>query len=192
MSKARNRSNTLPTLQKRILLHLAKNEPRTAHAIMVEFNRKDYKAIYTSFNALKEKKLICKAKTKIANKKEYEECWLTHEGIITAILEGVNLEKLIVQTTNLYPEDKEAQLFLDLARYIDSEIIEMTNSGVREKGSITFLDIMNLIFLQAPIETDLENAKKLTETLKKYPEAYALLKGAKNTIIEQLNLIIPD
>ena len=107
-------------------------------------------------------------------------------------MEGANQEKLSEHAKNVRPDNKALHLFLELAPYIDNQITEMTYSSVREEGELDFMDVMNLLFLQAPTETDIENAKNLSKVLKKYPEEYKILKEAKEFIIKQLNAIIPD
>jgi DNA-binding PadR family transcriptional regulator len=185
------KSNSLPKLQKQIILNIAEKEPQTAYATMIDIDNTCHPT-YNAFKGLEEKNLVKKQKAKEANGKKVEKYWLTHEGIIIALLEGANHEKIANQSRKLYSDEDELNLFIDIVKYIDPEIVAMTYSGVKEKGSIDFMDIINLLFLQVPNEMEIEKAKKLTAVLKKNSEAYELLKGAKNVIIEQLNLIIPD
>jgi hypothetical protein len=182
---------SLHKLQRMILLYLAENEPQTANKTSIKID-KSYKPTNTAFKTLEEKNLITETKIKNYRNRKYSEFWLTDEGIIMAILEGANIEKLSKQAQNLRPDNKALHLFLEIAPYIDRQIIEMTYSSVRETGEIDFMDVMSLLFLQAPTEMDMENAKKLSKALKKYPEEYKILKEAKKFIIKQLNRIIPD
>jgi hypothetical protein len=181
----------LHKLQRMILLHLAENEPQTANETSIKID-KDYKPTSTAFKTLEKLNLITETKIKKYRNRKYSEFWLTDEGIVLAILEGANHEKMSKQAQKLHPDDKALHLFLDVAPYIDRQIIEMTYSSVKESGDLDFMDVMNVLFLQAPTEMDRENAKKLSVTLKKYPEEYKILKQAKKFIIKQLNQIIPD
>jgi hypothetical protein len=188
---SKTEANSLHRLQKMILLFLAENEPQTANETALKLD-KDYKPTSTAFKSLQKKKLIAKTGIKDYRNRKYSKFWLTDQGIIMALLEGANHEKLSKQAINLHPDNKALPLFLEIAPYIDRQIIEMTYSSVRETGNFDFMDVMNLLFLQAPTETDIENAKKLSLVLKKYPGEYEVLKEAKKFIIKQLNHIIPD
>lgn len=181
----------LHKLQKMILLYLAENEPQTANETSLKL-KKSYKPTSTAFKTLKKRNLIAETEIKNYRNREYSEYWLTDQGIILALLEGANQEKLSEHAKNVRPDNKALHLFLELAPYIDNQITEMTYSSVREEGELDFMDVMNLLFLQAPTETDIENAKNLSKVLKKYPEEYKILKEAKEFIIKQLNAIIPD
>jgi len=182
---------TLHKLQRMILLHLAENEPQTANETSLKLS-KSYKPTSTAFKTLEKMNLITETKIKEYRSRRYSEFWLTDEGIVLAILEGVNHEKMSKQAQKLHPDDKELHLFLDIAPYIDRQIIEMTYSSVKESGDIDFMVVLNVLFLQAPTEMDMDNAQKLSTALKKYPEEYKILKQAKKFIIKQLNQIIPD
>jgi hypothetical protein len=182
---------SLHKLQRMILLHLAENEPQTVNETSIKID-KSYKPTSTAFKTLEKMNLITETKIKNYRNRKYSEFWLTDEGIVLAILEGANQEKMSKQTQELRPDDKALHLFLDIAPYIDRQIIEMTYSSVKESGELDFMNVMNVLFLQAPTEMDMENAKKLSVALKKYPEEYKILKQAKKFIIKQLNQIIPD
>ena len=191
MSRASTKSNNLHSLQKLILLYLAENEPTTINGANEKLG-KSYKPTHTAFKSLEKKKLIKKIRIWKYREQPFSQYWLTDGGIILAILEGANQEKLSYQAKQLRPNDKPLEIFLEIARYIDPQIIEMTHSSVIEKKSLDIMDILNILFLQAPSEMSLENLQKLTTALKKYPEEYNQLKVAKEIIINQLNQIIPD
>jgi hypothetical protein len=76
--------------------------------------------------------------------------------------------------------------------YIDSEVLKMAYSSVKGKEKIGFVKVATMFIAQASIGMDIETAKKFASTLKKYPQEYALLKIAVQTIIEQLKQLIAD
>lgn len=184
------KGDNLPSLQKMIVLHLSENMPQTMNET-AEILSKCYKPTWTAFKSLEKKKLIKKTAFKEHAGRKYPTYWLTDTGIIRALLEGANYKKLSNQAKSLHPNDRNLHLFLDIEPHVDHQILKMIYSSVKGKKKLDVLDVINLLFIQAPNAMEIENAEKIAATLQKYPDEYNLLKTAKNLIIEQLNRIIP-
>jgi hypothetical protein len=184
--------SNLPPLQKLIILHMAKTKPQTMNRIAKEIS-KEYKSTWTAFKSLERKKLIDAQGTKPNSKTEYKCYWLTGEGMIMALLENANSEKLLEQTKVLYPDNTVYHCFLEMMPFIHPEITRMAYSSVKGKGKLGFSELSKLCLAQAAsILIDAETAKNLTAILKKYPEEYSKLKTAVKSMIDQLSQLIAE
>lgn len=191
MSKSKTKSDNLPSLQKLIVLHLAKNEPQTINETVRALS-KSYKPTWTAFNSLENKKLIIKTDIKNYRGQEYPRFWLTDEGMILALLECASSEKLLRQTQILYPEVKIMHCFLEIMPFFDPEVVKMAYSSVKGKGKLEPVEVAQLILSGAAMPMDVETGKKVAATLKKYPQQYEALKIAIQFLIDQLKQVIAD
>lgn len=172
-------------LDKLIILILANIEPQTKRKIAKTIH-KDYKQTWNSLERLEKNKLIKQATTTTINNTLYPQYWLTDEGIINALIIGVNPNKLLEQAKKTYPENKNIHCFLEIAPLFDPQVIKITSYSVKKKDKLGFREIMMLFLSQPSIAMDSETAKKLTTTLKKYPDAHNTLKNAVQVMIDQL------
>lgn len=186
MSKPKTTSNNLELLEKLIVLNLAENKPQTKRETAKAIS-KQYKSTWNAFKRLEKKKLIKQATTITYNNIEYPRYWLTDEGILIAIMEGANLNKLLEQTKTLYPENKNAHCFLEIAPLFDPQLMRMAYSSLKGKDKIGSREIIILFLSQPSIAMDGETAKKLVTTLQKYPVEYNKLKNAVQEMKNQLN-----
>lgn len=191
MSKPTIKSDNLHPLQKIIVLHLAENEPQTINQTVVAIS-KSYKPTWIAFNSLEKKNLITKTGTKSYRGRDYPRHWLTDEGMIMALMEGANADRLLEQTKILYPDSKIIHSFLEITPFIHPQVMRLTYSTVKEKGKLGFAEVATLYISQAAIGMDFETAKKFALTLKKYPEEYSKLRMAVQLMIAQLNQLITE
>ena len=68
----------------------------------------------------------------------------------------------------------------------------MAYSSVKGKRELGFFEVGTLFLSQAAIPMDIETAKKLTATLKKYPDEYSKLKTMVQLMIDQLSQLITE
>jgi len=87
---------------------------------------------------------------------------------------------------------KIAHCFLEIMPLIHPAVIKMAYSNVKEKSKIGFAEFLTLAVSQTAVGMDIETAKKLTATLKKYPNEYAQLKMAIQLMIDQLSQLIAE
>jgi hypothetical protein len=191
MSKTKMKSDNLPSLQRLIVLHLAETEPQTINQTVKALS-KFYKATWIAFNSLEKKKLIRKTDVKEYRGREYDRFWLTDEGMIMALMEGVNADKLLEQTRIIFPDAEITHCFLEIMPLFDPEVVKMAYSNVKGKGTLGPIEVVTLILSGAAMPMEIETGKKIASILKKYPVQYALLKNAVELMIEQLKQLIID
>jgi hypothetical protein len=191
MSKTKMKGDNLPSLQKLIVLHLAENEPQTINQTVKALS-KFYKATWIAFNSLEKKKLIRKTDVKEYRGREYDRFWLTDEGMIMALMEGANADKLLEQTRIIFPDAEITQCFLEIMPLFDPEVVKMAYSNVKGKGTLGPIEVVTLILSGAAMPMEIDTGKKIASILKKYPVQYALLKNAVELMIEQLKQLIVD
>lgn len=190
MSNHKTKSDSLPSLQKLIVLHLAKSESQTINETVTALS-KSYKPTWIAFNSLENKGLIVKTDQKQYRGRKYDRYWLTDEGMITAIMEGCNTNKLLEQAKGVYPSAEIAHCFLEIMPVLDPEVKRIFFSSIKGKGKIGLLDLATLSLSQASIP-DVETVKRFTQTLKKYPNQYQQLRQAVLLMIEQLKQLIDE
>lgn len=192
MSKPTIKGNTLPSLQKLIVLHLAETEPQTMNETAKAIS-KHYRPSHYSFKSLEKKKLVKKTRLKKYHRtQKYPRYWLTDKGIIMALLEGASPDKLLKQAKRLYPKAEAAHAFLEIAPSFHPEVVKMAYSSVMGKGKIGVAEVILLYLSQPAIALDAELAKKITAALKKYPDEYSKLKTAVEEMINRLNQLITE
>lgn len=191
MSESNTKSDNLHPLQRLIILHLAKSEPQTINQTTSEI-AKSYKPTHTAFKSLEKKKLIGTAYSKPYRGQEYKCYWLTDIGMIMALMEGANSEKLLAQAKKVYPEDKNIHVFLEIAPSFHPEVVKMAYSSVKGKGKIGVAEVILLFLSQPAIAMDAEPANKVTAVLKKYPDEYRKLKTAVEEMINRLSQLIAE
>ena len=183
--------DNLPPLQKLIVLNLAKNKSQTINETVKALS-KSYKPTWTAFNSLEKKKLIIKSDTKNYRGQTYPRFWLTDQGMIIALIEGVSANILLQTTKKFYPDAEAAHIFLEMIPYFDSEIIKMAQTYAKGKENLTFAEVAQVILSSAASGLEIEEAKKIVTILKRYPKHYAALKTIIEVMIKQLSYLIED
>jgi hypothetical protein len=191
MSNVEIKSDYLHSLQKLIILHLAKNEPQTINQ-SVEAISKSYKPSWIAFNSLENRKLIAKVDLKNYRGRDYPRYWLTDEGIIMALMEGADSGKLLEQTKIVFPEAKNTHCFLEIMPLFDTIFIKMAYSNVKGKGKLSFSDVAKLILSGAATPIEIETAQKISFILKKYPDQYAQLKIVTELARKNLDTLVSE
>ena len=191
MTKPKTKSDDSQSVEKLIVLNLAENEPQTKNKTAKAIS-KYYKSTWDAFKSLEQKKLIKQAATTTYNKIEYPCYWLTDEGIMMALKEGANPDKLLKQTKILYPKAKITHAFLEIAPSFHPEVVKMACSSVKGKGKIGVAEVILLYLSHPAIAMNAEPAKKITAVLKKYPDEYSKLKTAVEEMINRLSQLITE
>jgi integrase len=146
---------------------------------------------WSAFNSLERKKLIWKADVKEYRNREYPLYWLTDEGIIIAMLEGIEPAFLLDQSKKFYPDAKLLHCFLEAIQHMNPKVIQLARNIVKNKGNIEFVDLMTILVSDATFE-DVETMQKIVAVLKNYPEEYAKAKILIENMIEKLRQLIYD
>ena len=177
------------SVERLIILNLAENEPQTKRKTSKEIS-KYYKSTWDAFTRLEEKKLIKQVGTITYNNVEYHGYWLTEQGIVMALMEGVNPQRLLKRTKRLYPEAKTTHAFLEIAPSFPPEIVKMTYSSVKGKGKIGIAEIIMLYLSHPTIAMEPDTARRITKILENYPDLYSKLKTAVQEMINRLSQLI--
>jgi len=169
MSTQKIKGNILPPLQKRIILHLAKNGAQTINKTAKGL-KGHYKSSWTAFNALEQKGLIKKTDLKIYRNREYPLFWLTQAGIFVALVEGADPANLLQRTLKTYPNDKTLQCCLELSPLLGLEGFKIALLAIQDKGKLDDSDKMRIILAHAQKDVSVKQFRKLIEILKRYPK----------------------
>jgi len=189
MSKLKIKRDNLPSLQKLIVLHLAKSEPQTINET-AEKIEKSYRPTWSAFKSLEKKKLIWKADVKKYNRRDFPSFWLTGEGIITAMFEGADMASLLEESKRVFPDEELVHCFVEVI-YANPKVVQLAYNVVKNKGTIEFVDLLTVVVADAPSEDD-DTMRKLVTVLKKYPEIYEQAKILIQQTIDQLSQLIND
>jgi len=174
MSKQEVKSNILPPLQKRIILHLAKSGAQTINETdkAVSGLEGHYKSSYTALKTLEEKKLVKQTEIKTYRTIEYPRYWLTQAGIFFALVEGADAQTLLERTTKTYPDDKTLQGIVEISPLTGLEGLRIALSAIQDKGKLDNSDMARILLAGAQRDVSIQQFKELFRILRKYPKDY--------------------
>jgi len=187
MSTPKRRKKNFPPLQRRIILHLAKNDPQTINETKKGL-KGHYKSTWIAFNVLKQKGLIKKTNVKIYRNREYPRFWLTQGGIFVALVEGADADDLLQRTAKAYPNEKTLQCCLELSPLLGLEGFRIGLSAIQDKGKLDDSDMTKILYAYAQKDMSTQRLKGLIEILRKYPKEY---EGTKKRI-NQANKLLTE
>jgi hypothetical protein len=189
MSTRKKQSSTLPSLQREIVLHLAKTGPQTIH----ETNEKiehSYKPSWTAFKSLEKKGIIRTGKTKEYRGNEFPLYWLTEEGVITALIEEASPTDLLKSVREVYPNDQVLQYGLEMAPQLNRDIFRILLTSIKNKGKLEPADLATIFFIQMETDPTMEKFAKAVETMKKHPNEYKQFKEQVSKIQQNFNKLV--
>jgi hypothetical protein len=189
MSISKREGKTLPSLQKTIVLHLAKTGPQTINETVGKIKH-SYKPSWIAFNALEEKGIVRKGKAKEYCGNEYPLHWLTEEGVITALLEGASPTDLLVKTREVYPNNQMLQYGLEMAPHLNRDIFRIFLSALKSKGKLDPADLGAILFTQMETNVTPDKLFKALDTMKKYPKEHQRFKKQVVQMKENLTKMI--
>ena len=189
MSKQEVKSNILPPLQKRIILHLAKSGAQTINETVGGL-KGHYKSSHTAFKVLEEKKLIKKTEMKTYRKREFPRHWLTQAGIFFALVEGADAHILLERTIKTYPDDKTLQGIVEISPLTGLEGLRIALSAIQDKGKLDNSDMARMVLTGAQRDVSIQQFKELIRILKKYPQDYEKTKKRINQVSTLLSKLM--
>ena len=192
MSEQENKGNSLPPLQKRIILHLAKSGAQTINETKSELEG-HYKSSWIAFNTLKAKGLIKKTDEKIYRNRKYPRFWLTQAGIFVALVEGANTHNLLERTIKTYPDEKSLQCILEISPLTGLEGLRIALSAIKDKGKLDNSDMTRILLAGTQKDVSIQQFKELIRILRKYPKDYERTKkriGHVSTLLAKLVSLI--
>jgi hypothetical protein len=169
MSKRKTNWYNLPPLQRQILIHLAKEGPKTRNEVARELGSA-YKNILFSFNSLKRKGLIKQIGEKKHRQRSFPQYWLSEDGVILAFIEGVPKDVLIENVKDFYPDNENLNAFIDFASVFNPDVWRIAFASIKRKGKLEPIDLATIMITQMESDANLEKLKEGLVQLKKYPE----------------------
>jgi hypothetical protein len=158
-------------LQKRIILHLAKNEPQTINETVKSLTG-SYKSFWVAFNKLKNKQIIKKIDVKPYRGQEYPRFWLTSAGVLVALFGGISFKVLLEKTFKIYPNDRNLQIILELSPIFGIEPFKIAFLTLLKKGKLEEKDLMMIVTAEMQSDFDGKRPEDIIAVLKKHPAAY--------------------
>lgn len=186
MSKHHKQGNTLPPLQRKIVLYLAKAGPQTINQTAKKIKH-SYKPSWFAFNSLAEKGIVTKGKMMEYRGNEYPLYWLTEEGVITALIEEASPTSLLIWTKEVYPNNQMLQYGLEMAPHLNRDIFRIFLNAFKSKGKLEPVDLGTILFTQMETDTTPEKLVNALETMKKYPKEYKHFKEQISRIQENFS-----
>jgi len=180
-----SKKDLLPPLQKKIALHLAQTEPKTINETAEAMNGQ-YKSYWLAFNKLEKKQVIKKIDVKSYHGQEFDRFWLTSAGVLVALFEGISFELLLEKTSEIYPDDKNLQIILELAPLLGIEVFKLAFLTLLEKGKLERNDLMMLVIAEMQNDLDGVEPEDIISVLKKHPTAYENTKKYAKTALEKM------
>jgi len=183
MSKRKRNRYNLGVLQRRIILHLAEEGPKTINETDKKLHSSSghYKSTNFAFHSLEKRKgLIKKYGFKEYLNRKFDTYWLTVEGLRSAFKQGVNQVLLRQNVGKVWGEQELTPLFFELVHAFGPKNVDkvLDMFDATEKGE------WRIISLPANMST--KRAKTILKILKKYP-TYA--KQVKKSLIEVADLL---
>jgi len=179
--------NTLPNLQKQILLQLAQKGPMTKHEIAKTLG-KVYKNVDYAIKSLTKKNLITHVGLKEYRNRKFEKFWLAPKGLLEAFRVGAaasDLKKHMYHLGTPYiitSEDKEAaELLFEFLEAIGRNKVKALYPAIDFTGPIPKLTGIPLNFASG------HEAKKLLRILTKHPTYKMQARKTLQELIEELD-----
>ena len=190
MIKRNAESHILPPLQRDIILYLAKEGSQTKNKIALGVSR-SYKPTWTAFKSLKGKKLTKETDVKTYRGREYPQFWLTDNGVLIALAEGANPNRLLELTRQIYPKNQTLACYLEVLSKMSLHVIKIAYSALESKGKLEPTDVINILLNKtAKISDQLQ--KEVIDIIKTYPKEYDVFKKRMNQIWESLDKLRID
>lgn len=175
MSKNKRESNTLPPLQRLIVIHLSKTGPQTINETVKKIKH-SYKPSWIAFTNLEKKGIIRKGKMKEYRNQKYPLFWLTEEGVIAALTEGVSSTDLLEVTKQIYPDKQMLTLALEMAPYLNPNIFKIALTTLKTKGKLEPTDLISIMIMQMQIDTPMTAFIQALQILRSHPKEYEQFK----------------
>ncbi len=188
ISKAITESQFLPPLQKRILLCLAENPPKSKYSLNKIING-HYKSVWNAFDSMQEKGIITEIKLEEYRGRDHQLFWLTTAGVYIALAEEANQKVLSNRILEIYPENRQLQCVVEMSSILGYEPFKMGYQAILAKGKIDKTDVSAIFGFLLLKETSMEQIKTLIEIVKKYPELFADFKEQTSQITANIKRV---
>jgi len=187
--------NILPSLQRRIVHCLALKGPQTINEIKKNIlllklaPHSHYKSTWQAVQWLSKKNLVQKVTVKEYRGRKYPRFWLTDQGIVVALIDGVDSSILLERTREIYPDHGALLYSLEIAPKLNPEVFRIGYSMIKNKGKLELPDLVTILFTQMQAETSTQAFSEVMAILKQYPEQYKSFKAQIEKMSENLDRI---
>lgn len=175
MPTRRREDNHLHPLEKKIVLHLATNQPQTINEINKGTHlqpRTSYMASVNTIKNLEKQKLIRKTGIKNYRNRKFPLYWLSQWGALTALIEGADPKDLLKRTVEMYPNDKTLQLLLEMSPFTGTEVYKTAFSAIISKGKLEQSDAVLIMLTMIQKNLPAEQQDQFLKVLSKYHDEY--------------------
>jgi hypothetical protein len=170
----------LPPLQRQIVLYLAENSPQIKFRISKGI-KGYYKSVCKAIKDLLGKKIIAETEKRTFAGDDSIDYWLTPAGVFVALVHGANAKRVLNRTTEVYPDNKMLQCFVELTTYLGTDIYQVGYQAILRKGKLEDSDVSLMLGTGLMKDLSLETVLKVIALIKKYPEQFS---GFKEQIVE--------
>jgi hypothetical protein len=186
MSSKKKKSSHLYSLQKLVVLYLARKGPQTINKTAKDIGH-SYKPTYIAFTTLERKKIIRKGEAKNYNGREFPLYWVTEEGAFLALTEGASPTDLLTTAKQVYPNNQRFQFGLGMAQHVNPKIFEIALTALRTKGKLEPAELASIMITQMQTNASMRAFTEALETYRKYPTEYEQFKQRISQIQENFN-----
>jgi len=187
MPSKEEKSEHLRSLQKLIVLHLAKNGPQTINQTHNSTGH-DYHPTHIAFKTLEKKGIVRKGKMKYLNiGRKFPLYWLTEEGALLALIEGASPTDLLTIAKQVYPNNQRFHFGLDMARHANPKIFEIALTALRTKGKLEPADLAAIMITQMETNASMKTFIETLRTYRKYPKEYEQFRQSITWMQENFN-----
>lgn len=146
-----------------------------------------YKSTWLAIKSLNKKGLIHKTGVKEYGGRKHSQFCITSNGVFLALDEGIPLNRLLVETKQIYPDNHTFICYLEVASKLNPEVLRIGYSALERKGKIEPVDLATMMFTEMQTETQDETYREIVDTIKAHPQKYRLFKKRIEKMLETLS-----
>lgn len=177
MSIASRKGNSLPSLQKRIIIHLGENGPKTRNEIAKAVGS-TYKSVLFSFRSLSKKGLIREVGSKFYRQQSFSVFWLTQRGFVAALSNYADSQKVKANALRLCKTKEDQE---------DLQIWFSMIDRVGVEKSLQLIDVVEGKLELKNLPLTVEQADALICLAQDNPKLLKLMKTKAKPIISKLS-----
>jgi len=113
---------------------------------------------------------------------------LTPAGVFVALDHGANPKTVLNRTTEVYPDNKMLQCFVELTTYLGTDIYQVGYQAILKKGKLEDSDVSLMLGTGLMKDLSLEKVLSIIALMKKYPEQFSGFKEQIVEIMEKLKI----
>ena len=164
-----NKQKFLSPLQRKILLFLAVNYPADINET-VKAIKGNYRSSWDAFKELEKKNLIKPVKSKRYRGRDYDQFWLSANGILIAMSEKVKSKILLRKAQDIYPEKRGLHFLIEVIPVLGESAFDMLFLAVVNKGKFDDSDLISIFASQKKLSN--KEIRKYHSILERYPELH--------------------